>query len=106
MGLYLNNTYNVMGDVYTDFANTNNVKGFALLNSKIGYKISGKKIDFDVYFAGNNLTNEINYTFLFLGNNINDSDAGSNYPAGVATDVNPGYNKAYYFGGMNVKFKF
>lgn len=106
MGLYLNNTYNVMGDVYTDFANTNNVKGFALLNSKIGYKISGKKMDFDVYFAGNNLTNQINYTFLFLGNNINDSDAGSNYPSGVATDVNPGASKAYYFGGVNVKFKF
>ena len=106
MGLYLNNTYNVMGDVYTDFANTNNVKGFSLLNSKIGYQITGKKMDFDVYFAGNNLTNQINYTFLFLGNNVNDSDAGSNYPAGVATDVNPGPNKAYYFGGMNVKFKF
>ena len=106
MGLYLNNTYNVMGDVYTDFANTNNVKGFALLNSKIGYKITGKKMDFDVYFAGNNLTNEINYTFLFLGNNVNDSDAGSNYPSGVATDVNPGSSKAYYFSGVNVKFKF
>jgi iron complex outermembrane recepter protein len=106
MGLYMNNTYNVMGDVYTDFANTNNVKGFALLNSKLGYKISGKKMDFDVYFAGNNLTNEINYSFLFLGNSINDSDAGSNYPAGVATDVNPGPSKAYYFGGVNVKFKF
>ena len=106
MGLYLNNTYNVMGDVYTDFANTNNVEGFALLNSKIGYKITGKKMDFDVYFAGNNLTNQINYTFLFLGNNVNDSDAGSNYPSGVATDVNPGASKAYYFGGVNVKFKF
>jgi iron complex outermembrane recepter protein len=106
MGLYLNNTYNVMGDVYTDFANTNNVKGFALLNSKIGYKISGKRMDFDVYFAGNNLTNEINYTFLFLGNSVNDSDAGSNYPSGTITDVNPGPSKAYYFGGVNVKFKF
>ena len=106
IGLYLNNTYNVMGDVYTDFANTNEAKGFSLLNSKIGYQITGKKMDFNVYFAGNNLTNQINYTFLFLGNNVNDSDAGSNYPAGVATDVNPGVSKAYYFGGMNVKFKF
>ena len=104
--MYFNGTYNVISDVYTDFANTNNVKGFALLNSKIGYKITGKKMDFDVYFAGNNLTNQINYTFLFLGNNINDSDSGSNYPVGVATDVNPGPNKAYYFGGVNVKFRF
>ncbi|WP_109741274.1 TonB-dependent receptor [Arcicella aurantiaca] len=105
-GLYLNNTYNFMGDVYTDFANTNNVKEFALLNSKIGYKYTGKKVDFDIYFAGNNLTSQVNYTFLFLGNNINDSDAGSNYPTGIATDVNPGPSKAYYFSGVNVKFKF
>lgn len=106
LGLYYNGTYNVISDVYTDFANTNNVKGFALLNSKIGYKITGKKMDFDVYFAGNNLTNQINYTFLFLGNNINDSDPDNNYPTGVATDVNPGPSKTYYFGGVNVKFKF
>ena len=106
LGMYYNGTYNVISDVYTDFANTNNVKGFALLNSKIGYKISGKKMDFDVYFAGNNLTNEINYTFLFLGNSVNDTDTGSNYPAGVATDVNPGPSKAYYFGGVNVGFRF
>lgn len=105
-GLYINNTYNFMGDVYTDFANTNNVKEFALLNSKVGYKYTGKKVDFDIYFAGNNLTNQVNYTFLFLGNNINDTDPGSNYPTGVATDVNPGPSKAYYFGGVNVKFKF
>ena len=104
--MYFNGTYNVISDVYTDFANTNNVKGFQLLNSKIGYKISGKKMDFDVYFAGNNLTSQINYTFLFLGNNINDSDPDNNYPTGVATDVNPGPSKAYYFGGVNVGFRF
>ena len=106
LGMYFNGTYNVIGNVYTDFANTNNVKGFELLNSKIGYKIIGKKVNFDLYFAGNNLTNQINYTFLFLGNNVNDSDPDNNYPVGIATDVNPGYNKAYYFGGINVEFKF
>lgn len=106
VGFYLNNTYNFMGDVFTDFANTNNVKEFTLLNSKIGYKYAGKKFDFDIYFAGNNLTNQVNYTFLFLGNNINDSDPDNNYPPGTSTDVNPGSNKAYYFGGVNVKFKF
>jgi iron complex outermembrane receptor protein len=63
-----------------------------------------KKITLDIYIAGNNLTNKINYTFLFLGNNVNDSDSGSNYPSGVATDVNPGISKAYYFGGINVKY--
>ena len=106
LGIYFKGTYNLIGNVYTDFANTNNVKGFELLNSKIGYKIIGKKVNFDLYFAGNNLTNQINYTFLFLGNNVNDSDPDNNYPVGIATDVNPGYNKAYYFGGMNVGFKF
>lgn len=104
-GLYLVNTYNYLSDVYTDFANSNNVKGFGLLNSKIGYKKSFGKLDADIFFAGNNLTNQINYTFLFLGNNINDSDVNSNYP-GVKTDINPGYNKAYYFYGLNLKYKF
>lgn len=105
-GFYWNNTYNYMGEVYTDFANTNLIKSFGLFNSKIGYKYSKPKFDFDVYVAGNNLTNQVNYTFLFLGNNINDSDPGSGYPTGVATDVNPGPSKAYYFGGVNVRYKF
>ncbi|GGD50965.1 TonB-dependent receptor [Emticicia aquatilis] len=105
-GFYWNNTYNYMGEVYTDFANSNLVKSFGLFNSKIGYKHVSPKFDFDVYVAGNNLTNQVNYTFLFLGNNINDSDPGSGYPTGVATDVNPGPSKAYYFGGVNVRYKF
>ncbi len=105
-GIYWNNTYNFMGEVYTDFANSNLIKSFGLLNSKIGYKYVSPKFDFDVYVAGNNLTNQVNYTFLFLGNNINDSDPGSGYPTGVATDVNPGPSKAYYFGGVNVRYKF
>ncbi|MGQ7944319.1 TonB-dependent receptor [Flavobacterium sp. WC2509] len=105
-GLYWNNTFNHIGNVYTDFGNTNSVKGFDQLNSKIGYRrdFFEHKLMLDLYVAGNNLTNQINYTFLFLGNNINDHDNGSNYPTGVATDVNPGPSKAYYFGGVNLKF--
>ena len=38
------------------------------------YKTSFGKWNFDVFLAGNNLTNQTNYTFLFLGNSINDSD--------------------------------
>jgi len=105
-GFYFQNTFNRIGNVYTDFENTNSVKGFEQYNSKIGYQkeFMKKKITFDIYIAGNNLTNKINYTFLFLGNNINDSDTGNNYPPGVATDVNPGASKAYYFGGINLKY--
>ncbi len=106
VGLYLNNTYTMIGDVFTDFANTNSVTGFTQLNSKIGYQYKSKKVDFDVYVAGNNLTNQLNYTFLFLGNSVGDSDPGNGFATGVATDINPGPSKAYFFGGLNVKFHF
>ncbi|MBS1534719.1 MAG: TonB-dependent receptor [Bacteroidetes bacterium] len=105
-GFYLQNTFHRVGNVYTDFANTHSVKGFEQFNAKLGYQkeFMNKKLTLDIYVAGNNLTNQINYTFLFLGNSINDSDTGSNYPAGVATDVNPGAAKAYYFGGIHIKY--
>lgn len=106
IGIYFLNTFNYLGDVYTDFGNTNKVKGFHQYNAKLGYKHSFGKWDVDGYIAGNNLTSQINYTFLFLGNSINDSDTNSNYPAGVATDVNPGPGKAYFFGGVNLAYHF
>ncbi|GEJ45185.1 TonB-dependent receptor [Chryseobacterium sp. ON_d1] len=103
-GFYLVNTYNYLGNVYSDFNNANLVKGFGLFNSKLGFKKSFNKLDLDLYVMGNNLTSQTNYTFLFLGNNINDSDKGSNYT--VPTDLNPGPGKAYFFYGLNVKYRF
>lgn len=103
-GFYLVNTYNYLGNVYSDFNNSNLVKGFGLLNSKLGFKKSFNKLDLDLYVMGNNLTSQINYTFLFLGNNISDSDKGSNYT--VPTDLNLGPGKAYFFYGFNVKYRF
>lgn len=112
-GIYVNTTFFYYGDVYTDFANTNKVGSFTQLNAKLGYRHSfalarymPKRFDLDVFVAGNNLANQINYTFLFLGNSINDADPGSGYPAGVATDVNPGSPLAYFFGGLSLKYRF
>lgn len=106
-GFYWQNTLNYMGSVYTDFANSNEVKSFSLLNSKIGYRHTFKKLDADLFVIGNNLLNQINYTFLFYGNSINDTDADNQYnDANVATDVNPGPNKAYFFTGFNLKYNF
>ena len=104
-GLYLINTYSYLDDVYSDFSNSNLVKGFGLLNSKIGYKKSFGKWNADVFLAGNNLTNQTNYTFLFLGNSINDSDVNSNFP-GQKTDINPGYYKAWFQYGFSLKYNF
>ena len=106
IGLYLQNTFSYMGTVYTDFANTTKVKSFALLNSKIGYKHSFGKFDADIFVIGNNLTNQINYSFLFYGHSINDSDLDNQYLGTVSTDVNPGPDKAYYLTGFNLKYNF
>ncbi|MGX9987037.1 TonB-dependent receptor [Soonwooa purpurea] len=107
IGLYWQNTFNYMGTVFTDFANSNKVKSFGLLNSKIGYKHSFKHVDLDVFVMGNNLTNQINYTFLFYGNSINDTDADNQYNnPNVFTDVNPGPSKSYFFTGLNLKYHF
>lgn len=106
IGLYLQNTYNYMGTVYTDFKNENKVKSFALLNAKLGYKHSFGKFDTDVFVIGNNLTNQINYSFLFYGHSINDSDTDNQYLGTKSTDVNPGPDKAYYFTGFNVRYNF
>ena len=81
------------------------MKGFTQYNAKFGFKKSFGKFEFDAYVAGNNLTSQSNYTFLFLGNSINDSDAGSNYP-GEKTDINSGPSKAYFFGAVNIKYSF
>ncbi|SEG27594.1 iron complex outermembrane recepter protein [Halpernia humi] len=105
VGLYLNNTFTYLGDVYADFANERLVKGFTQYNAKLGYKMRFGKFDTDLYIAGNNLTSQINYTFLFLGSNINDSDKGSQF-GNQQTDLNPGPNKAYFFGGLNLKYHF
>lgn len=105
-GFYWISTVNYIGDVYTDFANTNNVKGFGLLNAKVGYKKQIGRFDLDAFVMGNNLTSQKHYTYLFVGNAIGDYDNGTQYPKGTATDVNPGPGKAYFFGGLNLKYHF
>ncbi|WP_304344107.1 TonB-dependent receptor [Chryseobacterium koreense] len=111
-GIYLLNTFSYLDKVYTDFNNFNPqnpnpyVDGFTQYNAKLGYKHSFGKFDLDAYIAGNNLTSQINYTFLFLGNNVKDSDPGSQYYGVATTDVNPGPSKAYFFGGLNLKYRF
>lgn len=106
IGLYLRNTFNYLSDVYTDFSNETNVKGFSQYNAKIGYKKSFGNWEADVYLAGNNLTNQINYAFVFVGNAVGDNDLGNGYPVGTITDINPGYAKSYFFGGMTLKYNF
>ena len=107
-GIYFNSTFNYLSEVYSDFANTNTVNGFGLLNAKLGYKIASKnkKVSLDFFVAVNNLTNQTNYTFLFLGGSINDFDPGNGFPIGMAADVNPGYSKAYFWNGINFKYRF
>lgn len=106
IGLYLNNSFNYLSDVFTDFDNEINVKGFHQLNMKFGYRKSFGKWDLNAYIAGNNLTNQVNYSFLFVGNAVGDSDFANGYPENVTTDITPGPSKAYFFGGLDVKYSF
>lgn len=106
IGVYLYNTFNYLGAVYADFGNSNRVKGFHQLNSKLGYKKTFGKFELDTFVLVNNLTNQINYTFLFLGNNAGDNDPDSQYPANIATDVTPGPKRAYFFTGLSAKYRF
>ncbi|MCK0204839.1 TonB-dependent receptor [Ornithobacterium rhinotracheale] len=105
-GFYVRNSFNYISDVYTDFSNTVNVKGFTQYNAKLGYKKNIKNWDLDLFLIGNNLTNQINYTFLFVGNAVGDNDLGNGYPVGTVTDVNPGPSKAYFIGGLNIAYHF
>lgn len=104
-GFYLNNTVFQNGDLFADFGNTNNVKAFHQYNAKLGWRHSFPKmgLDMDLYAAGNNLTNQVNYTFLFVGNAAGDSDPGSGFAPGNAADVSPGPSKAYFFGGVMLR---
>jgi iron complex outermembrane receptor protein len=109
-GFYVNTTFCYLGEVYADFANANEVGSFTQLNARLGYRHNfalarymPKRFDIDVFIAGNNLSNQINYTYLFVGNAVNDSDPGSGFPAGVSTDVTPGPSLAYFFGGMGLR---
>ena len=105
-GFYLYNTFNYLDRIYTDFANTTKVKAYHQLNIKLGYKKSFGQFEMDAYVMGNNLTNRINYTFVFLGNSVGDNDPDSQYPQNVATDITPGPKSAYFFGGLNMKYRF
>ncbi|MEC5394784.1 TonB-dependent receptor [Bergeyella sp. RCAD1439] len=105
-GFYLRQTFNYLSDVYTDFANEINVKGFHQYHAKVGYKKEFGRWALEAYLTGNNLTNRVNYSFLFVGNAVGDTDLGNGYPVGVTTDVNPGPSRAYFFGGTTVKYTF
>ena len=50
------------------------------------------------------MTNQINYTFLFLGNNINDKDPGNGYANTVSTDLTPGAYQLNWWGGITFKY--
>lgn len=103
-GLYANATYYYLGDVYADFANSNLVKGFTQLNAKIGYQYKYRNADIDIYIGANNITNQINYTFLFLGNNVNDNDPGNGYASTVITDLTPGAYQLNWWGGLKFSY--
>jgi iron complex outermembrane receptor protein len=107
IGLYWQNTYNYMGSVYTDFTNSNKVKSFGLLNSKIGYKqvstsgtwmYSSLETTLPARSITPSFSMETASMILIEDNQYNNTS--------IYTDVNPGPSKAYFFTGFNLKYNF
>jgi iron complex outermembrane receptor protein len=96
-GLYLNVTYQSVDREPLNFINSRYAPAYSLLNGKIGYKqMFGKHFSCNVYAGGNNLTNQLYYTMVFVNAN----------PASNPASFMPGPYMATFYGGASLSYKF
>lgn len=92
IGLYGNVNYNYRSAMYYTSDGLNETNPFGLLNAKLGFRKSIKRLDFDVYAGANNMTGSQYYYMVFV-NQLPDAYI-------------PGPNEMNFFGGLNLSFNF
>lgn len=98
-GLYLNATYQYVDKVPYTFDNLHSAKAYSLLNAKIGYhKEFFKHLGVDAYVGVDNMLGSTYYSFVFLGENLNQI-AGDGY-------FLPAPFKPTIYGGGTLTYKF
>ena len=96
-GLYLNASFQYVDKEALNFLNSHYAPSYSLLNAKIGYQHTfGNHFGFNVYAGGNNLTNQLYYTMVFVN---------ANPPSNPASFM-PGPYKATFYGGLTLSYKF
>lgn len=97
-GVYGNVTYYRTGDVPVSYDNAHWAPGYSLLNAKVGVaREVGSRFALDAFVGGNNLTNSLYYTMVFLNHKFDSPTPPHMYL--------PGPYKATFYGGVKVTFR-
>jgi iron complex outermembrane receptor protein len=109
-GFYLNGTFRYMDKVAVTFDNRQSMNSYTLLSAKLGYRRDlGKHFALDVYAGGDNLLSSTYYSFIFLGQNIQElgrADDTFIQKGGGDGYILPAPYKATFYGGFSLKYKF
>lgn len=109
-GIYLFGSFQYMDKAPVTFDNAHYMKSYNILRARIGYKhMFGKHFGTDVFAGGDNLLGNTYYSFIFVGQNIQELAQGNDpYVKGGGGDgyILPAPYKAAFYGGVNLSYKF
>jgi iron complex outermembrane receptor protein len=110
IGFYLSASYQYVDKAPVTFDNSTYMKSYDLLRARIGYKQSfGRHFTADVFAGGDNLLGSTYYSFLFVGQNIQELAQGTDtFVKGGGGDgyILPAPYKATFYGGASLSYKF
>ncbi|HVB02148.1 MAG TPA: TonB-dependent receptor plug domain-containing protein [Chitinophagaceae bacterium] len=107
-GIYFSGTDRYVDKTPLDFNNANYMKPYDLLSAKIGYrKDLGRHFSMDIYLGADNLLNSTWYSFLFVGQNIQELAQGNDpniSHGGGDGYILPAPYRATAYGGASIKY--
>jgi len=110
IGFYFSASYQYVDKVPVTFDNSTYMKSYNLLRARIGYKQSfGTHFTADIFAGGDNLLGKTYYSFLFVGQNIQELAQGNDtFVKGGGGDgyILPAPYKATFYGGLNLSYRF